>query len=185
MQSLLDICTATLKHLLPPISICFQNSLQILYSHLQTRRLKIVFKHKLSITSAANLVQFCSCSHCYVILLYTNRSPLCRPLVNSASKYRSQSNHLLAHGRWFSPGTPASSTTKTGRHDIAEILLKVALNTKNNKHTSKPSYIICNISQTLQSTLYNDSQISILISTYLELKRIIALTLSLKPQHQF
>jgi hypothetical protein len=28
-------------------------------------------------------------------------------------------------------GTPASSTTKTGRHDIAEILLKVALNTKN------------------------------------------------------
>jgi hypothetical protein len=34
---------------------------------------------------------------------------------------------LLAHGRWFSP---ASSTTKTGRHNIAEILLKVALNTK-------------------------------------------------------
>ena len=38
---------------------------------------------------------------------------------------------LLAHGRWFSPGTPASSTTKTGRHDIDEILLKVALNTIN------------------------------------------------------
>ena len=31
---------------------------------------------------------------------------------------------LFAHGRWFSPGTPASSTTKTGRHDIVEILLK-------------------------------------------------------------
>jgi hypothetical protein len=28
------------------------------------------------------------------------------------------------------PVIPASSTTKTGRHDIAEILLKVALNTK-------------------------------------------------------
>jgi hypothetical protein len=28
-------------------------------------------------------------------------------------------------------GTPAFSTTKTGRHDIAEILLKVALNTIN------------------------------------------------------
>jgi hypothetical protein len=27
---------------------------------------------------------------------------------------------LLAHGQWFSPGTLASSTTKTGRHDIAE-----------------------------------------------------------------
>jgi hypothetical protein len=44
---------------------------------------------------------------------------------------------LLAHGRWFSPGTPASSTTKTGRHDIAEILLKVALNT-NNQSISLP-----------------------------------------------
>jgi len=38
---------------------------------------------------------------------------------------------LLAHGWWFSPGTSASSTTKTGPHDRAEILLKVALNTKN------------------------------------------------------
>ena len=37
---------------------------------------------------------------------------------------------LLAQGRWSSPGTPASSTTKTGRHDIAVILLKVVLNTK-------------------------------------------------------
>jgi hypothetical protein len=34
---------------------------------------------------------------------------------------------LLAHGRWFSPATPASSITKTGRHDIAKILLKMAL----------------------------------------------------------
>jgi hypothetical protein len=38
---------------------------------------------------------------------------------------------LLAHGWWFSPCTPASSTTKTGRHYIAEILLKVALKTIN------------------------------------------------------
>jgi hypothetical protein len=37
---------------------------------------------------------------------------------------------LLAHGRWLSPGAPMSSTTKTGRHDIAEILLKVALHKK-------------------------------------------------------
>jgi len=40
-------------------------------------------------------------------------------------------DQLLAHGWWFSPGTPASSTTKTVHHDIAEILLKVALNTIN------------------------------------------------------
>jgi hypothetical protein len=42
---------------------------------------------------------------------------------------------LLAHGRWFSPSIPASSTTKTGRHDIAEILLKVAL-----KHCKSKSF---------------------------------------------
>jgi hypothetical protein len=35
----------------------------------------------------------------------------------------------LAAGRWFSLGTPASSTNKTDCHDIIEILLKVVLNT--------------------------------------------------------
>jgi hypothetical protein len=49
-----------------------------------------------------------------------------RPVFASDKAYQ-----LLGHGRWFSPGIPASSTTKTGRHEIAEILLKVALNTKN------------------------------------------------------
>ena len=32
-------------------------------------------------------------------------------------------------GRWFSPGTPVSSSNKTDHHDIIQILLKVALNT--------------------------------------------------------
>jgi hypothetical protein len=47
---------------------------------------------------------------------------------------------MLAHGQSFSLGTPASSTTKTGRHDIAKILLKVALNTKN-QSICEQSYI--------------------------------------------
>ena len=34
-------------------------------------------------------------------------------------------------GRWFSPGTPVSSTNKTDSHDITEILLKVVLYTIN------------------------------------------------------
>jgi hypothetical protein len=42
---------------------------------------------------------------------------------------------LLAQGWWFSP---ASSTTKTGRHNIAEILLKVVL--KHQKSKSKSYY---------------------------------------------
>ena len=37
--------------------------------------------------------------------------------------------------------TPASSTPKTGRHDIAEILLKVALNTKNQNQIK--SFNVC------------------------------------------
>jgi hypothetical protein len=32
--------------------------------------------------------------------------------------------HGSAHGRLFSPGTLASSTTKTGHHDIAESGIK-------------------------------------------------------------
>jgi hypothetical protein len=52
----------------------------------------------------------------------------CRTPLAAASD---QAYQLLAHGRWFSPGTPDSSTTKAGRHGIAEILLKMALNTKN------------------------------------------------------
>jgi hypothetical protein len=31
---------------------------------------------------------------------------------------------LLAHGQWFSLGIPASSTTKTGPHNIAESGIK-------------------------------------------------------------
>jgi hypothetical protein len=50
---------------------------------------------------------------------------------------------LLAHGRWFSSSTQASSAiTKTGRHDIAEILLKVALkHQKQNQIKPKPRII--------------------------------------------
>jgi hypothetical protein len=45
--------------------------------------------------------------------------------------------------QWFSPGTPVSSTTKTDRHDITEILLKVALNTINQNPTNNISLANC------------------------------------------
>jgi len=35
----------------------------------------------------------------------------------------------ISCSRWFSPDLPVSSTNKTDRHDIAEILMKVVLNT--------------------------------------------------------
>ena len=44
----------------------------------------------------------------------------CTRLAGASDKVQ----QLLAHGQWFSPGTPASSTTKTGRHDIAESGIK-------------------------------------------------------------
>ena len=44
----------------------------------------------------------------------------------------------LATGRWFSPGTPVSSTNKTDRHDINEIVYKVALNTINQTKPNQP-----------------------------------------------
>ena len=58
---------------------------------------------------------------------FVNDKKGCTQLATASDKVY----QLMTHGRWFSPCTPASSTTKTGRHDIAEILLKVALSTKN------------------------------------------------------
>ena len=61
------------------------------------------------------------------------RARLCK-LQKGCTRLASASDkayQLLVHVRCFSPSTPVSSTTKTGRHDIAEILLKVALNNKN------------------------------------------------------
>jgi hypothetical protein len=40
-----------------------------------------------------------------------------------------ESSQWRATDRWFSPGTPVSATNETEHHDIAEILLKVPLNT--------------------------------------------------------
>jgi hypothetical protein len=54
---------------------------------------------------------------------FVNYKKGCTQLAAASDKV----DQLLAQVRWFSPGTPASSTTKTGRHDIAKILLKVAL----------------------------------------------------------
>jgi hypothetical protein len=58
----------------------------------------------------------------------TSLSPIRRGLAPGFVNYKKGCTRLatdqvyqsFAHDRWFSPGTPASSTTKTGRHDIAE-----------------------------------------------------------------
>jgi len=75
------------------------------------------------------------------LAVHTSLSPIRRGFAPSFVNYKKGCTRLaaasdtvyqlLAQGRWFSPGTPTSSTTKTGRRDIAEILLNMALNTKN------------------------------------------------------
>jgi hypothetical protein len=62
------------------------------------------------------------------IAIFVNCKKRCTRLTAASDK----AYQLHAHGRWFSSGNPASSTTTTGHHDMTEILLKVALNTKIN-----------------------------------------------------
>jgi hypothetical protein len=50
--------------------------------------------------------------------------------VHSTPSASEKAYNLLAQDRWSSSDIPASSTTKTGRPDIAERPLKVVLNTK-------------------------------------------------------
>ena len=63
------------------------------------------------------------------LTIHTFLSPIQREFVPSFVNYKKGCTRLaaasdkvyqlLAHGWWFFPGFPASSTTKTGRHDIA------------------------------------------------------------------
>ena len=58
-----------------------------------------------------------------------------------------QCENMLYYNWWFSPGTPVSSTNKTDRHDITEILLKVELSTINLQpyyNCIRISYLILN-----------------------------------------
>jgi len=78
---------------------------------------------------------------------HTNLSPIWREFATGFVNYKKGCTRLaaasdkvyqlLAYGRWFSPGTPASSTTKTGRHDIAESGVKH--NKSNHQVRSKPN----------------------------------------------
>ena len=74
---------------------------------------------------------------------------------------------LLAYGWWFSPGTPASSTTTTGRHDIAGILLKVELNTIINQSINQ-SVKLLNEQKRNNNKYYKSKQLSKLNNRILE-----------------
>ena len=67
------------------------------------------------------------CNQCLSPLKLWVRIPLRRSVLNTTLCVKVCQR--LVTGLWVSPGTPVSSTNKTDRHDIAKILLKVALNT--------------------------------------------------------
>jgi hypothetical protein len=54
-------------------------------------------------------------------------------------------HQLLAHGRWFSPDTPSSSTTKTGRHDIAQTINKQYLKMSLKEGSQTSVFIVFNL----------------------------------------
>ncbi len=65
------------------------------------------------------------CNQCQSLLTLWVRIPLRRDVLDTA--LCDKVCQWLATGRWFSTGTPVSSTNKTDHHEITEISLKVAL----------------------------------------------------------
>jgi hypothetical protein len=104
--------------------------------------IKFIFDHCVSGCSDI-LIFFLFCSSCFSCQAFRGRRDRDRMVVRfittkAISAYhhwscefetRSWRGALHTTGRWFSPGTPVSSTNKNDRHDITEILLEVALNT--------------------------------------------------------
>ena len=68
----------------------------------------------------------------------------------------------LVTGWWFSLGTPVSSINKTDRHNITEVVLKVALNTAPPKlwlSIQHQSFVVSSISET---TTYSNETLGLL-----------------------
>ena len=83
------------------------------------------FFSSLSITSEYQIYEVYLCNLCLSPLTLWVRIPLRRSVLDTT--LCDKVCQWLVTGRWYSPGTPVSSTNKTEHHDIAEILLKGAL----------------------------------------------------------
>ena len=75
--------------------------------------------------SYGSLIYYYLCNKCLSPLRLRVRIPLRQGRLNTTLCDKVW--QWLVTGRWFSPGTPVSSTNKTDRYDMTEILLKVAL----------------------------------------------------------
>jgi len=85
-----------------------------------------------------------SCKYIYYKICYEKK--IWTKMVNNSTNISKTNDttlcdkvcHWLPTGQWFSPSTPVSSTNKTDRHNITEILLKVVLNTIKPKQNQRP-----------------------------------------------
>ena len=93
--------------------------------------------------------------HTFYFIIVFLFSSICQRLAAGSVVFSFVSD--LRQDQWFSPGTPIFSTNKTDRHDIAEILLKVALNTITltlNLFSSSYGNFVCTFVSTL--TLFSN-----------------------------
>jgi hypothetical protein len=82
------------------------------------------------------------------VVVSLNGNMLCATSGEDSPSFIWGSCYSICSGR----ATPASSTTKAGRHDIAEILLKVALNTIKIKSKSNHLNIYIRTENTMNTT---------------------------------
>jgi hypothetical protein len=113
----------------------------------------VVFSTKLDLPRGARVAEWVRSLD---LTTHTSLSPIRRvfapgfvKLQKGCTRRAAASNivyQVLAHGQWFSPGTPASSTTKTDRHDSWNIAVSGIKHNKSNQIKSNQTicaYSIC------------------------------------------
>ena len=81
----------------------------------------------LSSTPCQNFRQNCKIYFVQLSPYYKARATKCHPSCKVDTPLCDKVYQLLTAGLWFSPGTPVSSTNKSDRHDITEIVLNTIL----------------------------------------------------------
>ena len=148
-----DGCLATKQQI--PISVWFDQELNPCHTALKSSTLSIIRINSLlfycivsyDVTGPSWTWSYGSwiynylCNQCLSQLKLWVRMPLTRSVLHTT--LCDKVCQWLAAGRCFSQGTPVSPTNKTDRHDITEILLKVAFNTITLPYPTLWCYSVC------------------------------------------
>jgi hypothetical protein len=99
-------------------SVCWKDKRTLILIHLTEYRLNLLPLKSWS-CSYGSLIYNCLCNQCLSPLMLWIRMSLRRCVLDTTSCDQVCQWH--AAGRWFSHGTPISSTNKTDRHDIQTV----------------------------------------------------------------